>query len=99
MGDSAVLLRYEQTQRPPEMQWQAWKDRAVARIMSGVQDIESKWAKTLPDVTAASVALACVLSYIDFRHPTLDWRAEHPALSRFHAEFSKRESMLAWPLA
>jgi glutathione S-transferase len=98
MGDAAVVLRYEQTQRPPELQWQAWKDRAEGRISAGIREIENNWVDALADVSAGTVALACVLSYVDFRHPTLVWRDDNPVTSKFHTEFCSRGSMLAWPL-
>jgi glutathione S-transferase len=41
------------------------------------------------------IAVAGALAYVDFRHPWLEWRSEHPALAAFYAEASERPSMRA----
>lgn len=41
------------------------------------------------------VGLGVALGYIDFRFPGLAWRAGHPALAAWHAEFAQRPSAQA----
>jgi glutathione S-transferase len=98
MGDAAVALRYELAQRPAEKQWPEWIERTKQRIRAGLDDIEANWQDALVEVNSGTVALACVLDYIDFRHPTLHWRAGHAKTTAWAETFCKRPSMAAWPL-
>ncbi len=99
MGDAAVALRYELAQRPAEKQWPEWVTRTIQRIRAGLDDAEANWMDTLNDVHAASVGMACVLAYVDFRHDALKWRDGHSKLAAWHKSFCERDSMKAWPLA
>jgi glutathione S-transferase len=99
MGDAAVALRYEQAQRPEGKQWPEWMARTIQRIKAGLDDVECNWQEQLAEVNAATIALACVLGYIDFRHDALNWREGHPKIASWHKTFAARASMQAWPLA
>lgn len=52
-------------------------------------------AGRLGPVSAGSIAVACALSYLDFRFADDAWREGRPALEAWHAAFSRRASMLA----
>ena len=41
------------------------------------------------------VAIGCALSYIDFRFPDLNWRADHPQIEAWHKTFAERPSARA----
>jgi glutathione S-transferase len=99
MGDAAVALRYEQAQRPEGKQWPEWMARTIQRIKAGLDDIEHNWQDQLANVDAGTIALACVLSYIDLRHDALAWREGHAKTAQWHQSFVARDSMVAWPLA
>lgn len=99
IADAAVALRYEMVQRPEAMRWPEYRSRLKARILDGLQAIETEWMAELSTVHAASVATACMLGYLDFRHDALNWRSACPHLSEFAARFNKRMSMEAWELA
>jgi glutathione S-transferase len=98
MGDAAVALRYEVAQRPEEKRWPEWIARTIQRIEAGLSDIEKNWQDQLSQVNVATMALACVLSYIDFRHGNLKWREGKPKTATWHDSFTQRPSMKAWPL-
>jgi glutathione S-transferase len=99
IADAAVAKRYEQVQRPEAMRWPEYRLRLKARIEQGLDDIEANGMETLLDVHAGSVAVACMLGYIDYRHDALNWRKGRPHLSAFDKRFNSRMSMEAWPLA
>jgi glutathione S-transferase len=99
ISDAAVSKRYEQVQRPEGMRWMEYRTRLKARIEDGLDDIEANWIDSLKDVNAASIAVACMLGYIDFRHDALNWRSGRPHLDAFAKRFNFRLSMEAWPLA
>jgi glutathione S-transferase len=98
IADAAVSKRYEQVQRPEGMRWLEYRARLKARIEDGLDDIETNWLESLNDVNAASIAVACMLGYIDFRHDALNWRSGRPHLEAFAKRFNARLSMEAWPL-
>lgn len=98
IGDAAVAKRYEQVQRPEGMRWPEYSTRLKQRIKQGLDDIEHNWIDDLHDIHAGSIAVACVLGYVDFRHDALKWRSGRPKLTAFAARIDKRMSMQAWPL-
>jgi glutathione S-transferase len=94
VSDSAVGYRYELAVRPKGLQWEDWMNRTVARINAALDDLDRNWADVLGHANAGSIAAAVGLSYLDFRLGDLGWRNGRPALEGFHAEFSKRPSMV-----
>ena len=48
-----------------------------------------------PPFGIGHVAIGCALSYIDFRFPDLDWRADHPQIAAWHKTFAERPSARA----
>jgi glutathione S-transferase len=98
MSEAAVALRYEQVQRPEAMRWNEYKNRLKSRIEASLDDIEQNWQDMLADAQMGSVAVACTLGYIDYRHDALNWRKDRPLLDAFDKRFSQRMSMKAWPL-
>ena len=99
LGDAVVAYRYETAARPKELQWKEWMERSVLRFNSAFDDLDKNWNAELAEVTAGTIAVATVLGYIDFRMGHLNWREGRPALTKFHAEFSKRDSMIKTDLA
>jgi glutathione S-transferase len=98
ISEAAVALRYELVQRPENMRWNEYKNRLRARIEAGLDDLEQNWQDTLNEPHAGSVAAACALGYIHYRHDALNWRKDRPLLDGFEKRFSQRMSMKAWPL-
>ena len=94
LGDAAVGLRYEQSARPSELQWPELIERLRLRITSCLDELEGTWCDTLQDVTLGSIAVAAVLSYVDYRHENLNWRQNRTELSNFHSVFNKQKSMI-----
>lgn len=96
--DASILARLESTwplrsdaQRSP-----AWIDRqigkvnqALAAMAKGLGDKPYCWGAHL---SLADVAVGCALGYLDFRFPTLDWRAAHPNLAAWWAKMAERPS-------
>jgi glutathione S-transferase len=99
IAEAAVALRYELAQRPADKHWPEYQARLKTRILAGLDEIEAHWQDSLKDVSAASVAVACTLAYVDFRHDALQWRNGRPLTSVFESSFAKRENMKAWPLS
>ena len=84
--DAALLLRYEQTWREPEMRSATWIENQSGKIARALSIIEA----TPPgraDRHVGAVALACALGYLDFRFEGA-WRADHPKLVAWLAAFA-----------
>lgn len=93
--EAAVLMVYEARFRAPEMQSQDWKDGQWAKVDRTLTAIEELWMSHLAGkLHMGQVAVACALSYLDFRHPDRDWRSGRSALADWHAGFAARDSMV-----
>ena len=94
--DAALLARYELTARPTEMQWPVWRQALLTKVTACLGTIEAiapELATAGP--TIGEVAIGCGLGYLDFRFPELDWRASHPAATRWYAGFAQLPAMQA----
>ena len=98
IAEAGVAWRYETAVRPQGLQWREWMDRTMLRVNAEFDDLEKTWIRELAEVTAASIAVAVALSYIDFRIPDWNWRTDRPKLQAFHDNFSGRPSMHATAL-
>jgi glutathione S-transferase len=65
-----------------------------AKISAALDRLERE-VSSLEAPSAGSVAIACALAHLDFRHGDQEWRAARPALADWHARFSARPSMQA----
>lgn len=98
--DASLLARMEAVWagRTDAQRCQAWIDRQMSRVHASLKAM----AHGLADkpfcagnaFTLADVAVGCALGYLDFRFPTIDWRAEHPNLKRLHDKLSQRPSFI-----
>ncbi|MDQ0701379.1 glutathione S-transferase [Pseudomonas sp. W3I7] len=93
--DAAVLVRYETAMRPAEKHWDQWLEGQRNKIHRTLAELE---AEAIAELTShfdiAAISVACALGYLDFRHPDLQWRANHPKLADWYAEVRQRPSML-----
>ena len=94
--DACLLCRYETVMRPEPLRWQDWFDGQMAKIDSGLDDLEGKWFSSLStgSMHAGDIAVACVLGYLDFRFADKDWRQDHPRLAAWFEAVSRRRSMI-----
>lgn len=94
--DAAVLVRLERTLRPPEQQSPAWIERQLGKVHAGLKSISSglgdKPFCTGTHYTLADVAVGCVLGWLSFRFPEIDWRGDHPNLGKLYDKLSERHS-------
>ena len=88
--DSGVALRYETGLRPADKQWPDWIERQKARIATALDDIEANWKTELSSVNCGSIAVGCLLGYLDFRYGDMGWRDSRPNLASFYETFAKR---------
>jgi glutathione S-transferase len=94
--DATVAIRLEETQRTPEQRSDAWIARQQRKIEAGLNAMakglaEKTWCAG-NHYTLADIAVGCVLGYLDFRMPALNWREAHPNLQRHFEKLSQRPS-------
>jgi glutathione S-transferase len=88
--DAAILARLERTWhgRAEGERSQAWIDRQLGKVSSAVRAM----AQGLGDrpwcagnhFSLADIGVGCALGYLDFRFAELDWRRDHPNLTKLY---------------
>ena len=96
--DAAILARLEVTQRPEEQRSAEWIERQMIKVRAAVQAIarglgDNEWCCE-GKYSLADVATGCALSYLDFRFPGVDWRADNLALSQYADKLFRRQSFI-----
>ncbi|MXR70543.1 glutathione S-transferase [Shewanella insulae] len=93
--DSAVALRQEQMRDDEGLRSPFWTARFEQALLRGLAQIEQMAISGHGKLTLQQICLACLLEYLDFRHPDLDWRKVAPATARWLQSFAKCDAMLA----
>jgi len=96
--DAAVLLRYEQALRPEAFRWDVWQAGQRAKIVGAVDQLERTIGDPPGDADKpdlGAISAACLLGYLDFRHPDIGWRTDRESLAAWYERFSGRPSMRA----
>ena len=94
--EAAVLMVYEIRLRSEAQRHDAWVEGQWAKIARALDALERRWMDHLDGpLDMGQIAVACALGYLDFRHSARAWRAAHPDLAAWEAEFSARPSMTA----
>ncbi|MFN7571556.1 MAG: glutathione S-transferase N-terminal domain-containing protein [Betaproteobacteria bacterium] len=94
--DAAILVRLEQTQRPPEQQSAKWIERQLGKIHAGLKAAsqglgDKPWCNGQA-YSLADIAIGCALGYLAFRFPQIDWRREYPNLAELYDKLAARAS-------
>jgi glutathione S-transferase len=94
--DALVAVRLEHTQRAAGARSQAWIDRQMSKAIGGLQAAsaalgDKPWCND-EHFTLADISIGVALSYLDFRFPEIEWRADHPNLARHHEKLVTRSS-------
>jgi glutathione S-transferase len=83
--DAGLLVRYESL-RPKKEQSAAWSARQLDKVTRGLgllaADLGERTWCFGERYSLADIALGCCLGWLAFRHPSIDWRGEHPRLAR-----------------
>lgn len=98
--DAAILARLEQTWagRADGERSQAWIDRQMGKVKAAVNAMgrglaDKPWCVGI-HFSLADIAAGCALSYLDFRFPQFDWRADHPNLAKLATKLNARQSFI-----
>lgn len=94
--DCSVIRRTEgQLARDPDRI--AWMEKQFLTTVRALDRFEATVATFADSIALDTLTLACALSYLDFRLPGDEWRANRPRLAAWHAVFEKRPSMQLTP--
>ena len=94
--ESAVSMAYELRLRPENLRFDGWLTAQWAKVTRALDMFE---AAPPPSTSAAApismehIALACALSYLDFRHDARGWRDGRPKLAAWQDGMAGRQSM------
>lgn len=96
IADAALLMVYEERERPAPMRDAGWVEGQWSKIARACDILESRWMAHLHgpfDIGQISVLAA--LGYVDLRHGGRDWRAGRPALAAWAGKLAERPSVKA----
>jgi glutathione S-transferase len=98
--DAAILARLEATWagHTAEQRSAAWIDRQMGKITTSVkaisQGLGDKAYCAGVHFSLADIAVGCVLGYLDFRFPQINWRADYPNLAKLYDKLALRQSFI-----
>jgi glutathione S-transferase len=98
--DAGVAVRLE-NQRDPGLRSAPWIERQTSKITGGLALMEQELAGgnwcAGHAFSLADVAVGACLFWLDYRHPSIDWRARCPGLARHAAKLAERASFAETP--
>ena len=91
--DTAVALQQDKM-RDPAKRSEFWQARFYRALEHGLSYAESNLDKFPGEFCALHINFACVLEYLDFRHPELRWREKYDALDSWLLSVTERPSLV-----
>jgi len=96
VADAAMLIRMESTLRPEELRSAEFVQRQMKKVDAGLAamavGLKEKPFCAGNHFTLADVAVGCVLEWLAFRFPEIDWRERHPNLGKLVDKLAERQS-------
>ena len=93
--EAGVVVFYERTMRPKELQWEAWLAGQTQKATQGLDALEREAAHFTDRVDIGLVCIGAMLGWLEFRKPFGDLRAGRPRLFAWYDRFAQRPSMTA----
>ena len=91
--DAAVLFGAEM-RRPEEFRFQPFIARQLAKVATGLDQLEREVDRLDGPLTIAPIAVATGMGYMELRECLPDWRATRPRLAAWYDAFCQRPSMV-----
>ena len=98
--DAAILARLEATWpgRTAEQRSSSWIDRQMGKIDLSLKAVSQGLGEKAYCAgvyfSLADIAVGCVLGYLDFRFPQINWRADYPNLAKLNDKLAVRASFM-----
>lgn len=96
VADAGVLIFLEK-RRSAEKQDGAWVNRQRGKVERGLAALDKALGNNSyfhEAFGAADIAVGCILQWLEFRLPEIEWRAHFPGLVALNARLSERASFL-----
>lgn len=93
--EAGVLVYYEKTMRPKELQWSPWLDGQTEKANQGLDALEAEVGRFGDRVDLAQICAGVTLGWLEFRNAIGDVRKNRPQLFRWYDAFRERPSMKA----
>jgi len=93
--DASVTVRMELIFHEPGQISQKLVERQELSVARALGALEGEAETLAGPITIGEIAVACALSYRDFRFAEVDWRRAHPRLADWFGTFAERPSMTA----
>ncbi len=94
----ACIIIVKEVQRPDSQQSADWIARQYGKIDAALSAMEESLGEQSfcmgVNYTLADIAVGCVLGYLDLRFPQVDWRLNHPNLTRLGKKLSTRPAFI-----
>ncbi|CAJ49753.1 glutathione S-transferase [Bordetella avium] len=92
----ACLAIVKEKQRAEDRRSPEWIERQYGKIHAALRAMDGSLGDNVHcmgvNYTLADIAVGCALGYLDLRFADLNWRADHPNLTRLHDKLSLRAS-------
>ena len=94
--DAGILMRLEETQRPPEQRNEAWLARQRSKVDAGLKAMstglgEGNWCNG-SHYSLADISVGCAIGWLAFRFPQIAWREDFENLARLADKLAERPS-------
>lgn len=93
--EAAILVFYERTMRPAELQWRTWLDGQIEKANQGLDALEREAPGFGAEIDLGQICAGCALGWLELRGVLGDVRAKRPALAAWYEQFRARPSMKA----
>jgi glutathione S-transferase len=91
--EAGVVVFYEKTQRPREIQFEPWLSGQTTKANQSLDALEAECEEFETVVDLAQICAGITLGWLEFRKPIGEIRANRPKLFRWYDAFRKRPSM------
>lgn len=93
--EAVILVFYERTMRPAELQWPAWLDGQAEKATQGLDALEREAPSFGAEVDLGQISAGVTLGWLELRGVLGDVRVGRPALATWYEAFRARPSMAA----
>jgi len=85
-------LLVEERRRPREYCWPVWRDSQATVMNRSLDWLKERRSLLDSGLTIGSIAVDCMLGYLDFRYAAQDWRQGRDGLASWYSFFAQRPS-------
>ena len=91
--DAAILRLVEEHRRPGEYCWSVWCDRQATAMNRSLDWLEERRSLLDRPLTIGSIAVGCMLGYLDFRYAAQNWGEGRHGSAGWCSALAQRPSM------